>query len=86
MIHNLSNHTLTEDEFSVLTKGFSFVRAPTKSFKQETNKSWNKFKTRTLKQKMDFQFSPKASLLFLPPLKALNKKQINPGISLKRTR
>ena len=25
MIHNLSDHTLTEDEFSVLTKGLSFV-------------------------------------------------------------
>ena len=28
MIHNLSNHTLTEDEFSVLTKGLSLVPTP----------------------------------------------------------
>ena len=31
MIHNLSDHTLTEDEFSVLTKGLSFVPSPTKT-------------------------------------------------------
>ena len=42
VIHNLSNHTLTKNEFSVLTKGLSFVSTPTKTFKQETNKSWNK--------------------------------------------
>ena len=50
VIHNLSNHTLTEDELSVLPKGLSFVLTPTKTFKQETNKSWNKFKTRMLTQ------------------------------------
>ena len=33
MIHNLSDHTLTEYEFSVLTKGLSFVPTPTKTFK-----------------------------------------------------
>ena len=50
MIHNLSDQKLTEDEFSVFTKGLSFVPTPTKTFKQETNKSWNKFKTRMLTQ------------------------------------
>ena len=50
MIHNVSNHTLTEDELSVLPKGLFFVLTPTKTFKQETNKSWNKFKTRMLTQ------------------------------------
>ena len=50
MIHNLSNHTLTEDEYSVLTKDLSFVPTPTKTFKKETNKCWNKFKTRMLTQ------------------------------------
>ena len=50
MMHNLSDHTLTEDEFSVLTKGLSFVPTPTKTFQKETNKTWNKFKTRMLTQ------------------------------------
>ena len=36
MIHNLSNYTLTEEEFSVLIKGLSFVPTPTKTFNQET--------------------------------------------------
>ena len=45
MIHNFSDHKLTEDELLVLTKGLSFVAIPTKTFKQETYKSWNKFKT-----------------------------------------
>ena len=31
MINNLSDHTLTEDEFSVLTKSLSFVPSPTKT-------------------------------------------------------
>ena len=44
MIHNLSDHTLTEEELSVLIKGLLFVPTPIKTFKQET-KSWNKFKT-----------------------------------------
>ena len=44
MIHNLSDHTLTEDEFSVLLKGLFFVPTLTKTFKQEINKSSNKFK------------------------------------------
>ena len=48
MIHNLSDHALTEDEFSVLTKRLSFVPNTTKTFKQETKKSWSKFKTRML--------------------------------------
>ena len=38
MIHNLSDHTLTDDEFSVLTKGLSFVPTPTKTFKKDTKK------------------------------------------------
>ena len=42
VIHNLSDHTLTKNEFSVLAKGLSFVSTPTKTFKQETNKSWDK--------------------------------------------
>ena len=45
MIHNLSDYTLTEDEFSVLIKGLLFVPTPTKTFKQEINKPCNKFKT-----------------------------------------
>ena len=45
MTNNLSNHTITEDEFSVLTNGLSFVSIQTKTFKQQINKSWNKFKT-----------------------------------------
>ena len=48
IIHNLSDHILTEDELSVLTKGLSFVPTQKKTFKQDTNKSWNKFKTRML--------------------------------------
>ena len=51
--NNRYDHTLNEDEFSVLTKGLSFFilfATPTKTFKQETNKSWNKFKTRILTQ------------------------------------
>ena len=50
IIHNLSDHILTEDELSVLTKGLSFVPTPTKTFKQDTNRSWNKFKTHMLTQ------------------------------------
>ena len=50
MMYNLSDLTLTRDTFSVLTKGLSFVPILTKTFKQETNKSWNKFKTRMLTQ------------------------------------
>ena len=50
MIHNLSDHTLTEDEFSVLTKGLSFVPTPSRTFQHEMNISWNKFKTRMLTQ------------------------------------
>ena len=50
MIYNLSDYTLAQDEFSVSTKGLSPVPIPTKTFKQEINKSWNKFKTHTLKQ------------------------------------
>ena len=42
IIHNLSDHKLTEDEFSVLIKVLSFVPTPTKSCKQEANKSWKK--------------------------------------------
>ena len=38
MIHKLSDHALTEDEFLVLTKALSFVPRPTKAFKQEINK------------------------------------------------
>ena len=50
MIHNLTDYTLTEEEFSVLTKGLSFVPTPIKTFKQEINKSWSKFKILMLKQ------------------------------------
>ena len=45
MMQNLPNHTLTEYEFSVLTKGLSFVPTLTKFFKQEIYKFWNKFET-----------------------------------------
>ena len=45
MTNNLSNHTITEDEFSVLTNSLSFISIQTKIFKQQINKSWNKFKT-----------------------------------------
>ena len=45
MTNNLSNHTITEDEFPVLTNSLSFVSIQTKIFKQQINKSWNKFKT-----------------------------------------
>ena len=45
MIHNLPNHTLSEEEFPVFIKGLFFVPAPTKTFKQEINKSWKKFKS-----------------------------------------
>ena len=48
--HNLSDHKLTEDELSILTKGLSFVPTPTKNFKQDTNIFYNKFKTRILTQ------------------------------------
>ena len=50
MIHKISDHALTENEFSLLTKGLSFSPTPTKTFKQEINNSWSKFKTRMLKQ------------------------------------
>ena len=50
MIHNLSDHTLTEDEFSVLTKGLSFVPTPSRTFQREMNISWNKLKTHMLTQ------------------------------------
>ena len=48
--HNLPDYILTVEELSVLTKGLSFVPSPTKTFKQDTNRSWNKFKTRMLTQ------------------------------------
>ena len=48
MIHNFSDHTLTEDEFSVLTKGSSFAPTPSRTFQHEMNISWNKFMTRML--------------------------------------
>ena len=48
MIHKLSDHTLTDDEFSVLTKGLSFVPIPSRAFQHEMNISWNKFKTHML--------------------------------------
>ena len=50
IIHNLSDPILTEDELSVFTKVLTFVPTLTKSFKQDTNRSWNKFKTRMLTQ------------------------------------
>ena len=45
MVRKLSDHTLTEDEISVLIKGLSFVPTPTKTVKQKRNKSLRKFKT-----------------------------------------
>ena len=77
MIHNLSDHALTEDEFSVLTKRLSFVPNTTKTFKQETKKSWSKFKTRMLTEyffrnniddKRSFKRSPVGHLLPLTTL------------------
>ena len=50
MIYNLSYNTLTEDAYSFLIKGLPFVPTLTKTFKQETNKSWNRFKTCMLTQ------------------------------------
>ena len=50
MIHNLSDHTLARDEFSVLTEDLSFVPTPSRTFQHEMNISWNKFKTRMLTQ------------------------------------
>ena len=50
MIHNLPNHTLTEDEFSVLTKDLPFVSNPIKTFKHDTNRSWDQHNTRMLTQ------------------------------------
>ena len=50
MVHNFYDHTLTEDESSVLSKGFSFVPTSTKTFKQKTYKCWSEFKTRMLTQ------------------------------------
>ena len=50
MIHDLSSYTLTEDEFTVFTKGSSFVPANTRTFKQEKIKPCNKFKIHMLKQ------------------------------------
>ena len=70
MIHN---HTLTEDEFLVLNKDLSFVSSPTKIFKQEINRSWNKFKTRMLKQyffrnNIDYKPTPfKRKSNWIPP-------------------
>ena len=43
-------HILTKNALSVLTKGLSFVPTPTKTFKQDTNKFWNRLKTRMLIQ------------------------------------
>ena len=42
----LRHHTLTEDEFSVLTKCLSFVPTTSRTFQHELNISWNKVKTR----------------------------------------
>ena len=50
IIHNLSDHILTEDELSVFIKVLTFVPTLTKTFKQDTNRSWNKFKTHMLTQ------------------------------------
>ena len=49
MIYNLSDHTTTQGEFSVLVKDFSFVPNPINGFNQEIKKFWNKFKTRMLR-------------------------------------
>ena len=50
MIHNLSVHSLTEEESLVFIKDLSFVPTLTKTFKQEIKKSWSKFETSMLKQ------------------------------------
>ena len=50
IIHNLSDDILAKDELSLLTNGLSFVPTPTKTFKQDRNRSWNRFKTRMLTQ------------------------------------
>ena len=34
MIQNVSNHSLAEEEFSVLIKGLSFAPTPTKTFEK----------------------------------------------------
>ena len=47
---SLSDHILTEEKLSVLTKGLSFLPTPTKIFKHDANRSWKKFKTRLLTQ------------------------------------
>ena len=57
IIYNLSDHKLTEDGSSILTAGLSFVCTPTKTFKKDINKSWNKFKIRILTQCFFFRKS-----------------------------
>ena len=64
MIHNVSDHTLTEKELLVLTKDLSFVPTPTKNFEREITKSWSNFKTHMLEQNIFFATaSMKYSLL-----------------------
>ena len=48
--HNISDHLLTGKEFSVLTKGLSFVPTSPKTFKREITISSSNFKTPMLKQ------------------------------------
>ena len=48
IIHSFSDNILTEDELSFLTKDLSFLPTPTKTFKLDTDRSWNKFKTHML--------------------------------------
>ena len=68
IIHNLSDHILTEDELLVLTKGLYFVPIPIITFKQGTNRSWNKFKTRMLTQYFSFAIT----FTTKPPLSRTN--------------
>ena len=49
-IHNLSDHTITDEEFSFLRKGLSFVPTLRSTFQHQMNISWNRFKTRMLIQ------------------------------------
>ena len=82
-IHNLSDHILAEDELSVLTKGLSFVPTPTKTFKQDTNRYWNKFKTRMLTQYIFFAIQNTYSNLTLQEKSALNNLKNNQSIVIK---
>ena len=50
MIHNLSSHTLSRTNSQFSPKAYSLFPPQALTFKKQTNKCWNKFKTRTLTQ------------------------------------